>query len=116
MDKIPFKYRMTLAIFVLASLVLSVVVTQSMDEYLEGTRIEQLKHEEATLALLGDFARMALLTTDYEDIQPQLEKISLLSDVEAILLSDDRGTIVAASEVVSMGDSFENRGINSESG
>ena len=116
MDKIPFKYRMTLAIFVLASLVLSVVVTQSMDEYLEGTRIEQLKHEEATLALLGDFARMALLTTDYEDIQPQLEKISLLSDVEAILLSDDRGTIVAASEVVSVGDSFENRGINSESG
>jgi len=97
MLKIPLKYRITAVIFSLAAIILTIVLSQSLSQYLNGSRVEQAKHEQATLILLGDFARIALLTTDYETFQPQLEQVTSLSGVSVILLADDRDIIVATS-------------------
>ena len=116
MLKLPFKYRITFVIFALSAIILSIVLTQSLNQYLTGSRIEQTKHNEATLNLLGDFSRIALLTTDYDSFQPQLEQVASLSSVSAILLADDQGIIVATSRPVRLGQSLTNNNINEAAG
>ena len=98
MLKIPLKYRITAVIFTLAAIILTIVLSQSLNQYLIGSSAEHAKHEQATLNLLGDFARIALLTTDYETFQPQLEQVASLSGVSEILLADDQSMIVATSK------------------
>lgn len=116
MLKIPFKYRITAVIFTVAGIILTIVLSQSLSQYLKGSRVEQTKHEQATLNLLGDFARIALLTTDYEIFQPQLEQVTSLSGVSAILLTDDRGIIVATSKPGWIGQSLTNKNVNTATG
>ena len=116
MLKIPFKYRITVVIFTLSAIILSIVLTQSLAQYLSGSRLEQTKHDEATLSLLGDFARIALLTTDYESFQPQLEQVANLSGVSAILLADEHDIIVATSRPYRLGQSLTNNDINQSAG
>jgi len=116
MLQIPLKYRITAAIFSLSAIILTIVLSQSLSQYLKGSRVEQAKHEQATLILLGDFARIALLTTDYETFQPQLEQVTSLSGVSAILLADDQGIIVATSKPGWIGQSLTDNDVNTSTG
>jgi len=116
MPRIAFKYRITAVIFILAAIILAVVLSQSLSQYLQGSRNQLIEHEKASLKLLGEFARIALLTTDYDVFQPQLEHVANLSDVTVILLADDQGRIVATSEPAWIGQFISNRHVNTEAG
>lgn len=116
MPRIPFKYRITAVIFTVAAIVLAIVLSQSLSQYLNGSRDQIAEHEQATLKLLGEFARIALLTTDYDVFQPQLEQVTNLPGVSVILLADDRGHIVATSRPTLMGQFLSDRQINVDTG
>jgi len=114
MLRIPFKYRITAVIFTLAAIILAVVLSQSLTQYLKGSRVQLVEHEQAMLKLLGKFAHIALLTTDYENFQPQLEHVASLSGVSVIVLADDRGLIVATSEPAWIGESLSSRLVDAD--
>lgn len=116
MLKIPFKFRITAVIFSLAAVILAVVLSQSLSQYLNGSRNQLVQQQKATLNLLGEFARLALLTTDYEVFQPQLEQVANLPGVSLVLLFDDEGLIVATSDPSLIGRSMSNKHINKSSG
>ena len=98
MIKIAFKYRITAVIFTLAAIVLAVVLTHSLSQYLKGSQAQIAEQQNATLDLLSEFARIALLTTDYEVFQPQLENVAKSPGVSLIVLTDESGLIVATSD------------------
>ena len=110
----PLKYRITAALFSLAAIILAVVLSQVLSQYFEGSRDQIVQQEQATLALLGEFARIALLTADYDIFQPQLERVSNLPGVSAVLLADNRGVIVVASKPAWVGQPMSLRGVGEE--
>lgn len=116
MLRIPFKFRITAVIFSLAAIILAVVLSQSLSQYLNGNRSQLAQQQRTTLNLLGEFARLALLTTDYDVFQPQLEKVANLPGVSVILLFDEDGLIVATSEPALIGQSMLNKHLNKNSG
>lgn len=106
MFSIPLKYRITAAIFSLTAIILAIVLSQALSQYFQGIHEQITQQEQASLKLLGEFAHLALLTTDYEAFQPQLEQVSNLPSVSEVLLADSRGIIVAASNPVWVGQSL----------
>ena len=116
MLKIPFKFRITAVIFILAAIVLGVVLSQSLSQYLKGSQEQISEQQHATLDLLSEFARIALLTTDYDLFQPQLENVANLPGVSVIILVDDNGLIVATSEPTLIGHSISEQHIKVSDG
>ena len=98
MPRLSLKFRITATMFLLQAAVLAAVLTLTLSSYLDGSR-EQLQQEEtAALDLLEGFARNALLTSHYEDIQPQLEQLTRNDFIELVVLVDEWEVIVASSE------------------
>lgn len=112
----PFKYRITAVIFALAAIILAVVLYQSLNQYFKGSHEQLVINQQATLNLLGEFSRIALLTTDYENFQPQLENVASLPGVSDILLADDMQRIVVTSNPAWIGQSFTSKQISVETG
>ena len=98
MPRLSLRFRITATIFLLQAAILAAVLTLTLSSYLEGSR-QQLEQEEiATLDLLEGFARSALLTSNYENIQPQLEQLTRNDFIELVVLVDEWEVIVASSE------------------
>ncbi len=98
MPRFSLKFRITVTMFLLQAAILGAVLTQALSNYLDGSR-EQLQQQEVTvLDLVEGFARTALLTSQYDDIQPQLEQFTRNNLIELVVLADEWGIIVAASE------------------
>ncbi len=98
MPRLSLKFRITVTMFLLQAAILGAVLTQALSSYLDGSR-EQLQQQElAALDLIEGFARTALLTSQYDDIQPQLEQLTRNEFIELVVLADEWGIIVAASE------------------
>ncbi len=98
MPRFSLKFRITVTMFLLQAVILGAVLTQALSSYLDGSR-EQLQHQEITaLDLIEGFARTTLLTSQYDDIQPQLEQLTHNAFIELVVLADEWGIIVASSE------------------
>ena len=98
MPRLSLKFRITATMFLLQAAVLAAVLTLTLSSYLEGSREQLLQEEIAALDLLEGFARTALLTSHYEDIQPQLEQLTRNEFIELVVLVDEWEVIVSASE------------------
>ncbi|HEX21829.1 MAG TPA: HAMP domain-containing protein, partial [Chromatiales bacterium] len=98
MPRFSLKFRITVTMFLLQAAILGAVLTQALSNYLDGSR-EQLQQQEiVSLDLIEGFARTALLTNQYDDIQPQLEQLTRNAFIELVVLADEWGIIVASSE------------------
>jgi len=98
MPRFSLKFRITVTMFLLQAAILGAVLTQALSSYLDGSREQQQQQEIAALDLIEGFARTALLTSQYDDIQPQLEQLTRNDFIELVVLVDEWGIIVAASE------------------
>jgi len=98
MPRFSLKFRITVTLFLLQAAILGAVLTQVLSSYLDGSRDQLQQQEIAALDLIEGFARTALLTSQYDDIQPQLEQLTRNDFVELVVLVDEWGIIVAASE------------------
>jgi len=84
--------------FLLQAAILGAVLTQALSNYLDGSREQLQQQEVAALDLIEGFARTALLTSQYDDIQPQLEQLTRNAFIELVVLADEWGIIIASSE------------------
>ncbi len=98
MPRLSLKFRITVTMFLLQAAILGAVLTQALSSYLDGSREQLQQQEVVVLDLIEGFARTALLTSQYEDIQPQLEQLTRNDLIELVVLADEWGIIVAASE------------------
>lgn len=90
--------------------VLGVTLTYSMEE----TRKQLAVNEQVMLNLLGDLSRIALLTAEYDELQPYIEQVVNDPNVSAVLLANNKNTVVVSNRYSYLGRPIPNF-INGES-
>jgi len=98
------RYRIAAAIFALEAVMMTVVIWQTTAFTRDATASQIRDMEQVTLDLLAGTARVALLTEEYDRFQPYLEHALRDPHVVRILLADERGRVVAASEQSRVGE------------
>jgi PAS domain S-box-containing protein len=83
----------------LETIVLAVVIATILTSYYYQIRHQLDREDDIIVQLLADFAREALLTREYELIQPHLEAISDSEHVLSIALYDEKARLVASHKV-----------------
>ena len=74
--------------------VLGVTLNHSLDENRKHLAVT----EQVMLNLLGDLSRIALLTVEYDELQPYIDEVVADPHVETVLLADDRSRVVVSNE------------------
>lgn len=60
-------------------------------------------NEQIMIQLLGDLSRIALLTAEYDDLQPYIEQVVKDPHIESVLLMDRRGRVVVSNKHIYIG-------------
>ena len=84
------------------------VLSTTLSQDLEANRNQSRANEQVLLTLLADLSRTALLTTEYDELQPYLEKVIEAPQVKKILLIDNKNRIVVSSDFSDVGNSRPN--------
>ena len=63
-------------------------------------------NEQIMIQLLADLSRIALLTSEYDELQPYIEQVAKDPHIESVLLADRRGRVVVSSRHSSIGDTM----------
>ncbi len=100
------KYRIALTIFVLEALMMWAVLTRTISRFDEDTRRHLGESENVVLDLLTRVGRGVLLTQEYAEMQPYLERAGEDPRVLRAMLADDRGIVVASLEGGDIGKPF----------
>jgi PAS domain S-box-containing protein len=90
------KYRIAAIIFVLEALMMGVVLTQTISRFDRETRRHLDEAEHVVLDLLTGVGRAVLVTGEYAEMQPYLERAAGDSRVLRAMLADHRGIVVAS--------------------
>jgi signal transduction histidine kinase len=98
------KYRIAFTIFLLESLMMAVVLWQTLSHAVDSTRSQIHAVESVTLGLVGEVARNALLTEEYDMVQPYIEKLRLNPNIRRAFVVDDRDVIVASEQFGDLGE------------
>ncbi|HEY5602479.1 MAG TPA: ATP-binding protein [Gammaproteobacteria bacterium] len=97
------KFRIAIVIIVLQSIVTAIVLDVSLKKFFSETQ-DQLAATEGMLShLVSEFSRTALITYDFGELQPLVEKIVVDPHVEKIILTNAEGLIVVGSDVTDIG-------------
>lgn len=99
MRALSLKYRISGTIFLLEAVVLTIVLGSTLASYYQQSRSQWEREENVILELLSDFAREALLTREYERLQPHLEKITDNGHVISVGLYDESDNLVASNNI-----------------
>jgi diguanylate cyclase (GGDEF)-like protein/PAS domain S-box-containing protein len=93
------KYRIAATIFGLEIVLIGAVLWMTLGHSM-GTIHEQIARTEAvTLQLLGDLSRAALLTDEYTNLQTFIEGTKRDPRVQAVIIGDASGRVVAATDL-----------------
>lgn len=92
------KYRIAAIIFILEAIMISAVLGFSLSHSLEKSRAQLALSEKVTLKLLSDLSRIALLTGEYDDLQPYIDQVVKDPHIDTVFLSDVRNRIVVSSQ------------------
>ena len=98
------RYRIAATIFALEAVVLTAVIWQATGFARDATARQIEEMERVTLGLLGGAAREALLTEEYDRFQPYVEQLLRDPHVVRVLLADESGRVVAASDARLVGE------------
>jgi diguanylate cyclase (GGDEF)-like protein len=100
------KYRIAVVIFLLEAVMVSLVLTATVNRA-QNINKEQFEiNETVILELLADLSRVALFSFEYEELQPYIENISADPHVKRILIIDRKNNITASSDVSDVGASI----------
>ncbi|MGD8941096.1 MAG: hypothetical protein PVJ72_17060, partial [Gammaproteobacteria bacterium] len=108
MTRLSLKYRIAGIIFLLEAVMMGAVLSTTLSQDLEANRNQSRANEQVLLTLLADLSRTALLTTEYDELQPYLEKVIEAPQVKKILLIDNKNRIVVSSDFSDVGNSRPN--------
>lgn len=91
------KYRIAITIFLLETILLFFVLTETHDFYFESTKSQIEAQDENLLSTLSEASLDALLITDYSSLQTLFQKVAENNHIKTITLSDSREIIIASS-------------------
>jgi signal transduction histidine kinase/ActR/RegA family two-component response regulator len=103
MANLSLKYLIAGIIFLLEAAMMTAVLGTSLAQYLESNRQQSRINEQVLLNLLADSSRVALLTAEYDELQPYIEKVIEDPHVKKILLTDNHNRIVVSSDIKDIG-------------
>jgi signal transduction histidine kinase len=103
MKPVSIRTRVAAASFCLLALVMTVALAITLTAYKRGADELLTQGEHSRLDIAAVFARDALLTRDYAPLQPRLVALAANPDVNAAMLIDERGTVVASSDPALVG-------------
>lgn len=92
------KFKITAIILLLEALMLAAVLGITLNVSLkENTKQWEIK-EQVMMSLVGDMSRVALLTGEYDDLQPYVEEAVSDPHIDSILIANHNGRIVVSNE------------------
>ena len=100
------KFRFALVIIVLQSIVTAIILGLTLNKFFAETQGQWAATESMLSNLISEFSRVALITSDFGELQPLVEKIVLDPHVEKIVLTDVDNLIVVSSDVTDIGSIF----------
>lgn len=103
---VSLKYRIAATIFFLETLMMALVLWQTLSANMESTRKHLNSNEAVIMDLLSELSRSSLLTTEYSELQPYLEKAIQAPEIYQIILSNRHNRIVASSMPEQIGKSL----------
>jgi signal transduction histidine kinase/DNA-binding response OmpR family regulator len=92
------KYRIAAIIFLLEAVMMAAVLGVTLGYSRNETEKQLIANEQVMLQLLGDLSRVALLTAEYDELQPYIEEVVRDPHVKTVLLADRRGRVVVSNE------------------
>ncbi len=107
MRHLSLKYRIAVVIFVLEAFVVTFALLASLKTNEEASREQFANSEQVLLSLLGDLSRIALITAEFDELQPYVEQVINDPHVSKVWLLDRDGRIVVSSQVDEVGSKFE---------
>ncbi len=97
------RYRIAATIFVLEAVMMIAVLWTTLSSSLESTKKQVAITDQVTLKTLAELGRIALLTDEYNDLQPFLENAVADPHVQRVLLLNKDNIIYASSNVQDFG-------------
>lgn len=98
------RYRIAATIFVLEAIMMTVVLWVLLSSSFETTREQYNTSEMVALQNLSELGHIALLTDEYNDLQPFLETAVLDPHVLHVLLTNEANIIYASSDAQNIGE------------
>ena len=100
------KYRIAVIIFVLEAIMMTAVLGVTLDHSRDETGKQLKSNQQVVFNLLRDLSRIALLTSEYDELQPYVEQVVTDPGIESVLLADSRYRVVVSSDHESIGKSL----------
>ena len=103
MFRFSLKYRIAAIIFVLEAFMMAAVLSMTLTHSLEDNKQQLNVNEQVLMNLLGDLSRIALLTAEYDELQPYIESVVADPNVVNVYLTDTKSRIVVSNKVEDIG-------------
>ena len=100
------KFRFALVIIILQSIVTAIILGVTLNKFFTETQEQWTATESMLSHLISEFSRIALITSEFGELQPLVEKIVVDPHVEKIILTDEDNLIVVSSDVTDIGSIF----------
>lgn len=108
MFRFSLKYRIAAIIFVLEAFMMAAVLSMTLTHSLEDNKQQLNVNEQVLMNLLGDLSRIALLTAEYDELQPYIESVVADPNVVNVYLTDTKSRIVVSNKVEDIGKPLPN--------
>jgi signal transduction histidine kinase/DNA-binding NarL/FixJ family response regulator len=97
------KYRIAAIIFLLEAGMMGAVLGVTL-RYSQAETEKRLEANEQVMHhLLGNLSRIALLTSEYDELQPYIEEVVMDPHVNLVLVADRRGRVVVSNDHAMIG-------------
>lgn len=103
MKNISLKYRITFVILTLECLLVYFVLGPVQSKALHETEKQLIIAENAKFEILSDLTRTALITSEYDELQPLMESMSNDPNINSIIVTNANDLVVVSSDVTLVG-------------
>ena len=94
---------------------MAAVLSVTLSHSLKTSQEHLTESENVILDLLGDLSRIALITSEYDELQPYIEQITSVPHVTNVFLANHDNRIVVSSDVTRVGEELVASGSTSSS-
>lgn len=101
--KLSLKYRVALVFFILTGLMMTLTLSLSLTKFYDSNQNHLIVKENAIVEQLSDLCRIALFTSDFDDLQPYMEQISEDPNIVKVFMTNRNKMVIVSSEVTNVG-------------
>ncbi|MDH5545051.1 MAG: ATP-binding protein [Gammaproteobacteria bacterium] len=103
-ERFTLHFRIAAVIFLLEAVLILIVLGVTLEQSSRTMEKQISQTETVVIDLLGDIARVALLTGEYGDLQAHAERAATNDRINKLIIYDTRGIITVGSEVADVGE------------